>query len=81
MKSFRRKEAATLFALLFTILIGGCVIATKQTIIAPEILSLFEGTYTVDPYMEKHRPLSVAVLPFYNISKSQKGSDTVRRGF
>jgi len=23
----------------------------------------------------------VAVLPFYNVSKSQKGSDTVRRGF
>lgn len=81
MKSFRSKEAATLLALLFSVLIGGCVIATKKTVLAPEIISLFEGTYTVDPYMEKHRPLSVAVLPFYNVAKSQKGSDAVRRGF
>jgi hypothetical protein len=81
MKSFWGKEAATALALLLTILIGGCMVATKQTIITPEILSLFEGTYKVDPYMEKNRPLTVAVLPFFDQSKSKQGFEAVRRGF
>lgn len=81
MKSFWRKEAPTLVALLLTILIGGCVIATKETIIAPEILAQFKGTYKIDPYMEKNRPLTVAVLPFFDQSKSKQGFEPVRRGF
>jgi hypothetical protein len=81
MKSFWGKETATALALLLTILIGGCVVATEQTIITPEIFSLFEGIYKVDPYMEKNRPLTVAVLPFFDQSRSKQGFETVRRGF
>lgn len=83
MKSFWRKETAAALALLLTILIGGCVVATKQTIITPEILTAFEGTYKVDPYMEQNRPLTVAVLPFFDRSKSKEGFgfEPVRRGF
>ncbi|MDP3096862.1 MAG: hypothetical protein Q8M86_02840, partial [Syntrophales bacterium] len=81
MKSFWKKEATTLFVLLLTILICGCVVATKATIIAPEIIAQFKGTYKVDPYMEKNRPLTVAVLPFWDQSKSKLGFEPVRRGF
>jgi parallel beta-helix repeat protein len=61
--------------------ICGCVIATESTIITPQITSLFEGTYKVDPYMEKNRPRTVAVLPFFDLSRSKQGFETVRRGF
>ena len=75
MKSFWKKEAATLFVLLLTILICGCVVATKATVIAPEIISMFEGTYKVDPYMEKNRPLTVAVLPSGISPRANRGSN------
>ena len=68
MKSIWRKETATALSLLLTVLICGCVVATKQTIITPEVRSLFEGTYKVDPAMEKKRPLTVAILPFLDQS-------------
>ncbi|HYA14914.1 MAG TPA: GNA1162 family protein, partial [Syntrophales bacterium] len=58
-----------------------CVVATKETAIAPQIRSFFKGTYEVGPYFEKHKPQTVAVLPFMNEAKSQLGSDEVRRGF
>ncbi|MDQ5984637.1 MAG: hypothetical protein CSYNP_00332 [Syntrophus sp. SKADARSKE-3] len=64
-----------------TALLQGCVVATKDTVIAPEIQSLFKGTYKVYPYMEKHIPILVAVLPFVNVSDSQQGSQEVRKGF
>jgi len=48
----RGKETATLLALLLTILISGCLVATQETIITPRS-ALFRGTYKVDPYMEK----------------------------
>jgi len=66
------------FALL---LFMGCVVDTKDTKIAPQIRSLFKGTYKVYPYMEKHMPRLVAVLPFNDVSKSQQGAQAVRRGF
>jgi parallel beta-helix repeat protein len=81
MKSFWRKKTAAALALLLTILIGGCVVATKQTLITPELLTPFKGTYKVDPYMEQNRPLTVAVLPFFDRSNSKQGSEAVRRGF
>lgn len=62
-------------------MIQGCVVATKKTVISPQIISPFEGTYKVDPYLEKHKPRTIAVLPFLDQSRSEKGLKTVRRGF
>ena len=58
-----------------------CLIATKGTIIVPQIAAAFKGTYFIDPYMEEHKPHTVAVLPFLNQAKSHEGSDAVRKGF
>ena len=71
---------------IFTVLpillvLQSCTVATQSTIISPEITSLFEGEYKVDPYMKDHIPRSVAVLPFVDLSKSKEGIDVVRRGF
>jgi parallel beta-helix repeat protein len=63
----------------FTLL--GCMVATKKTLIAPEIQEVFEGTYKVDPYLTTHMPRTVAILPFVDRSKSKEGVETVRRGF
>lgn len=63
----------------FTLL--GCTVATKKTAIAPEISTLFKGTYKVDPYLKTHMPRTVAVLPFADQSKSKRGVETVRKGF
>lgn len=61
--------------------VQGCVVATPGTAISPEIRSPFEGKYQVYPYMERHVPQSVAVLPFIDVSQSQEGTQAVRRGF
>lgn len=63
------------------LVLQSCLVATQNTIITPEITSLFEGEYKVDPYMKDHIPRSVAVLPFVDLSKSKEGFDVVRRGF
>jgi hypothetical protein len=63
------------------LLFQSCTVATKSTVISPQITSLFSGTYEVDPYMEDHKPRTVAVLPFVNQARSQSGSEAVRRGF
>ncbi len=68
-------------ALCAVIAVEGCLIATENTAVAPEIRSLFQGTYKIDPAMEKRRPLTIAVLPFVDKSRSQEGADVVRRGF
>ena len=81
MKSCWSRYAGSALVSLVAVLVCGCVIATKNTIIVPKITSLFEGTYKVDPYMEKHRPLTVAVLPFFDRSGSKEGFEAVRRGF
>ena len=69
------------FLLPFLVIVQGCLVATQSTLISPQIKSIFKGTYEVDPYMEDHKPRTVAVLPFVNEAPSQKGADTVRRGF
>lgn len=66
---------------LLVIVTQGCVVATKETVISPEIKSFFLGTYKVYPYMEKHMPKTVAVLPFVDVSQSQQGASAVRKGF
>lgn len=58
-----------------------CTIATRDTAISSQIRSPFKGQYEVLPYMEKHMPKLVAVLPFVDVSKSQQGAQEVRRGF
>ena len=63
------------------LVLQSCLVATQNTIIAPEITSLFEGEYKVDPYMKENIPKSVAVLPFVDLSKSKEAIDIVRRGF
>jgi hypothetical protein len=63
------------------IVVQSCVVATKQTAISPQIQELFKGTFNIDPYMEDHKPKTVAVLPFFNQAKSKEGSDAVRKGF
>jgi len=67
--------------LLLTFALQSCLIATKDTIITPEIRSLFEGEYKIDPYMKSNVPKSVAVLPFIDLSKSKEGFEAMRRGF
>ncbi len=59
----------------------GCVVATRDTLLVPPIRSLFEGTYKVDPYMEQHRPVTIAVLPFLDNSRKKEGAAEVRKGF
>ncbi|MEN6321447.1 MAG: GNA1162 family protein [Syntrophaceae bacterium] len=71
-----------IFALLpFLVMMQSCVVATKSTVITPQFRDLFKGTYTVDPFMESHKPNTVAILPFFNRAQSQRGSEEVRKGF
>ncbi|HAJ27502.1 MAG TPA: hypothetical protein DCG53_09720 [Syntrophus sp. (in: bacteria)] len=63
------------------LMLSGCTVATKSTIITPQLRELFDGKYQVYPAMEKAKPRTVAVLPFVNLSSSQQGSQEVRRGF
>ncbi len=70
-----------LAAFVLTGLISGCVVDTKDTKIVPQISTVFNGTYKVDPYMEDHKPRTVAVLPFVDKSGSKEGSEAVRKGF
>ena len=71
-----------LFLLVLPLLaISGCTVVTKSTVIAPQIQDLFDGKYQVYPAMAKARPVSVAILPFVDVSKSQAGAQAVRRGF
>ncbi len=75
------KRLTFLVIIIAIIALQSCLVATKDTIITPEITSLFEGNYKVDPYMKDHVPRSVAVLPFVDLSKSKEGFETMRRGF
>jgi hypothetical protein len=67
--------------LLVMISIQGCVVATDTTVITPMIRDLFQGKSIVDPYMEGHRPVTVAVLPFMDQSRKKEGAVAVRKGF
>ena len=73
--------AAMLVALVSLATFQGCLVQTRRTLIVPQMQSPFKGTYEVSPYMEKHRPVSVAILPFVDRSRSKKGVDVVRKGF
>ena len=75
------KVLAVITVLLAIVVLQSCLVATQGTIITPEIRSLYEGDYTIDPYMKSNIPKSVAVLPFVDLSTSKDGSDIVRRGF
>lgn len=70
-----------LFLLPVVISLQSCLVATQDTIITPEIRSMFEGEYKIDPYMKDHIPKTVAVMPFVDLSKSKEGFDTMRKGF
>jgi len=72
---------ALFLAMAGLLVISGCTVATKDTIITPQIQELFDGKYQVYPAMAKAKPLSVAVLPFADVSRSQAGAQAVRRGF
>ena len=63
------------------LMLQGCLVSTPSTLISPEIRSLYEGEYKIDPYMKKHVPLSTAVLPFVDLSGSKEGGNAMRRGF
>lgn len=75
------RRISALILVLLPFFISSCLVATKSTKISPQITSLFEGEYKVDPYFEKNKPRTVAVLPFVNNAASQQGSEAVRRGF
>ncbi len=74
-------KASWLRVLLVMISMQSCVIATSTTAIAPQIRNLFEGKFVIDPYMESHRPITVAVLPFIDQSRKKEGAVAVRKGF
>ena len=81
MKKNYLKRICGVIAVLIVVALCGCVVATKNTAVSPQIRDIFEGTYKIDPYMEKHKPLTIAILPFTDKSKSRKGTETVRRYF
>ncbi|GAI79235.1 unnamed protein product, partial [marine sediment metagenome] len=78
LKHFRKLICLVLLVPLFVIS-QSCTVVTKKTVISPKIIPPFEGTYKVDPYLEKHKPRSVAVVPFIDKSKSKKGFETEGR--
>ena len=81
MKKGLQRSIPIIVLLPLLIIAQSCLVATKETAIVPQIRSFFKGTYKVGPYLEKHKPRTVAVLPFMNEAKSQLGSDEVRKGF
>lgn len=77
----KRRLMIYFLLLLLLPIVTGCLVATQDTIITPQIQTLFKGAYKVDPLMENNVPRSIAVLPFHNEAKSKEGSEEVRRGF
>ena len=75
------KVLSCLLILFAALLLQSCLVSTPSTLITPEIRSLYEGDYTVDPYMKKHVPLYIAVLPFVDLSGSKEGAKAMRLGF
>jgi len=72
----------TVLSLVFLLgFLQGCIVATKNTAISTQITTMFKGQYTVDPYMEEHKPRTVAVIPFMDQSRSKRGTETVRKYF
>src|SRR5512145_934123 len=69
------------FILIWALTLQSCLISTPSTLITPEIRSLYSGEYKTDPYLNDHIPLSVAVLPFIDLSGSKEGATAMRLGF
>ena len=67
--------------ILLVLIFQGCLVSTPSTLMTPEIRSLYQGDYVVDPYMKEHMPRTVAVLPFVNLSGKEKAVSVMRRGF
>lgn len=76
-----KRALQALAAVLFLSLNLQSCVATKNTAITPQIQTIFKGTYLVDPYMESHVPLSVAILPFDDKSETKQGAVAVRKAF
>jgi len=81
MRQGNRMPVSLLLLVLSLLIVPGCVVDTKDAKISPRISTLFSGTYKVDPYMEDHKPRTVAVLPFVDRSGSREGAQAVRKGF
>ncbi|MDQ1278328.1 MAG: hypothetical protein QG555_1370 [Thermodesulfobacteriota bacterium] len=81
MKILPDRFSLVAFFLGVLLLLSGCTVATKSTVITPPIRDLFDGKYKVYPAMGKAKPRTVAVLPFTDLSRSQQGTQAVRRGF
>jgi hypothetical protein len=77
----RMRQLLTLLIIPAVIFLQSCLISTPSTLITPEIRSLYEGEYKVDPSMKNHVPLSVAVLPFVDLSGHKEGATAMRLGF
>jgi hypothetical protein len=75
------KQLLSLLMIPTVIILQSCLVSTSSTIITPEIQSLYNGDYKVDPYMKDHIPLFVAVLPFTDLSGSKEGATAMRLGF
>lgn len=75
------KQLMSLLIIPAVIFLQSCLISTPSTLITPEIRSLYGGEYKVGPYMKEHIPLSVAVLPFVDLSGSKEGATAMRLGF
>ncbi len=92
MRSLRYGFVPAVLLLLSTVLSGCATVGTEeggQFIIATtEAFSRFKGEYENTPYFKRHKPASVAVLPFvgvedkaYSIAYSKENpGDIVRRG-
>ncbi|HQB29582.1 MAG TPA: DUF799 family lipoprotein [Syntrophales bacterium] len=80
-----KRLKGTLFLLSWVVVLSflffGCVLSTKKTGVVSEVRSIFGGTFKVDPYMEKHPPRSVAIVPFVDQSGSREGFEIVRKCF
>ncbi len=86
MRPFNTMIMLTISSLLAVFVIGCATAPTGEktgTIseIKSDVEKAFKGTFTVDTYMKKHKPRTIAVLPFVDKSRSQKGNEIVRRGF
>jgi len=74
-------RAMPVLSLILTVFMAGCATTGGGAGVVAKVKQAFEGTYTVDPYMEKNKPRTIAILPFVNEAKSQEGNEIVRRGF
>ncbi len=80
-RRLKRTPLPLILLAVLSLLLVNCVLSTKKTGVVSEVQSFFDGTYKVDPYMEKHLPRSVAIVPFVDQSRSKEGFEIVRKCF